>query len=298
MYYRRKILLATLQAFGGTLQNTQLQKVLFLISRKQTKKSFDFVPYRYGSFSFQANQDLHTLIKYGLVTSQAVEHGQQWQNVEPSNFLAEIEPEDRKYILEIVAQTQTMSRKELIRYTYQKFPYYATKSQIATELLTEEELKPILSQKRTFEESCLLSIGYEGLSLEAYLNKLILNDVRLLCDVRKNAMSMKYGFSKKQLQTGCEGVGIAYVHMPELGIDSDKRTELNVMADYEKLFAAYEKTTLQENVDGLEKVEALLKKYNRVALTCFEKDQCMCHRGRIVKRLSQSDHWNIPIKHL
>ena len=50
---------------------------------------------------------------------------------------------------------------------------------------------------------------------------------------------MKYGFSKKQLKTACNGVGIEYIHIPEVGIESDKRQELNTQADYDKLFKLY-----------------------------------------------------------
>ena len=44
-----------------------------------------------------------------------------------------------------------------------------------------------------------MTIGYEGLSLEQYIVTLLINDVRVLCDVRKNAYSQKFGFSKNQL---------------------------------------------------------------------------------------------------
>ena len=69
MYYRRKIILSLLQVFGGELEKIQLQKLLFLFTRFQKdKKSFDFVPYKFGCFSFQANADLSTLKKYGIVS--------------------------------------------------------------------------------------------------------------------------------------------------------------------------------------------------------------------------------------
>ena len=47
--------------------------------------------------------------------------------------------------------------------------------------------------------------------------------IGLLCDVRKNPLSRKFGFSKKKLKHITETVGIKYVHIPELGIESDKR---------------------------------------------------------------------------
>jgi len=61
MYYRRKILLAILEAFGGELEKLQLQKLLMLFSEEQEEKAFHFVPYKFGCFSFQANADLSTM---------------------------------------------------------------------------------------------------------------------------------------------------------------------------------------------------------------------------------------------
>jgi hypothetical protein len=46
---------------------------------------------------------------------------------------------------------------------------------------------------------CIVTIGYEGRSLEAFLNLLLQNSVTLLCDVRRNPLSRKYGFSKSTL---------------------------------------------------------------------------------------------------
>lgn len=60
-YYRQKILLALLEVFNGRLTAKQLQKLLFLATRRQDIKSYDFIPYYYGCFSFQANQDVLTL---------------------------------------------------------------------------------------------------------------------------------------------------------------------------------------------------------------------------------------------
>ena len=192
----------------------------------------------------------------------------------------------------------TISRDEIIKYTYRNYPYFAIKSEIAHQVLTKAELEKVEQQKRTFTETKLFSIGYEGKSLEHYLNQLIINDVKLLCDVRKNSLSMKYGFSKSQLKHACENVGIAFIHIPELGIVSEKRQALNSLKDYQILFKEYEKTVLVENKTHLLSVNDLLKKYKRVALTCFEATECMCHRGRVVKALANQPNWDIPIQHL
>jgi hypothetical protein len=69
MFYRRKILLALIEAFGGQLQSTDLQKLLFALSVKQQNPSYHFVPYKFGCFSFQAVADKSALTKTGYLNN-------------------------------------------------------------------------------------------------------------------------------------------------------------------------------------------------------------------------------------
>lgn len=298
LYYRRKIVLALLEVFDGQLTAKSLQKYLFLFTRLQPVKAYDFVPYRYGCFSFQANQDLLTMAKYGYLEIAEQKNGRFIQLKENGKYLDMLNKADRQALLDVKTKFGSMTQTDLIRYTYQKYPFFAINSSIAGELLSEDELSQVEKQKRTLTEPCLLTIGYEGITLEAYINKLIINDVRVLCDVRKNAFSQKYGFSKSQLKTACTRVGIQYVHVPELGIESAQRQELNSQADYNRLFENYERTTLENNRDALLKVRALIKSYTRVALTCFEKEPCQCHRSRVAKALMQFPDINYSFKSL
>jgi uncharacterized protein (DUF488 family) len=119
-----------------------------------------------------------------------------------------------------------------------------------------------------------------------------------LCDIRKNPLSRKPYFSKKSLSNACESVGIKYKHIPELGIVSEKRTTLVTLNDYRNLFAEYEKTTLKESDEKLNDIVSLMDEYERVALTCFEKDSKFCHRGVVAKELSKKPTWNCQIKHI
>ena len=285
LYYRRKILLALLEVFGGQLTAKSLQKYLFLITRNQEKKSFDFVPYKYGCFSFQANQDIATLKTYGYVDVTTSEDGRFVQLKENNNYSALLDLFDRQYIVDTKKEFGNLSQNELIKYTYIHYPFYAIKSSIAQDLLTPEEYAKVRQQVRTFSDPALFSIGYEGLSLEAYINKLIMNDIKVLCDVRKNAFSQKYGFSKSQLETACKGVDIKYIHIPDLGIESGYRQNLMSQKDYDILFEKYEKTVLQANSNAINRIFRLLKEDKRVALTCFEKNPLQCHRSRIAKKL-------------
>ena len=141
---------------------------------------------------------------------------------------------------------------DLVRHIYQTYPYYAINSDIRTEVLDPGEQEKVEASRPTGKPARLFTIGYEGQSLEQFLNKLIGQSVAVLCDVRRNPVSMKYGFSKRQLQHACDRIGIGYVHMPELGIDSQKRRHLNSRSDYDSLFRDYVKTTLSENKDALD----------------------------------------------
>ncbi len=295
LYYRRKILLALLQLFGGKLSAIQLQKYLFLFTRGQIDKAFNFVPYRYGCFSFQANQDMQTLQTYGYI--KEVGRGYVLLHNE-TNYLAQLDMFDQQTMRDIAEHFRTMSQDELIIYTYIHYPFYAINSSIAEKLLDKEQLERIEAQKRHKTGLQLYTIGYEGVSLEQYIDKLLLEDVHLLCDVRKHAYSQKYGFNKSQLEKACTGVGIDYIHIPDLGIDSSKRQELHSQKDYDALFDEYEQTTLAENKDSLHYVLKLIEKYERVALTCFEKNPRQCHRSRVAKTLLNITNNQFPLTHI
>jgi uncharacterized protein (DUF488 family) len=145
--------------------------------------------------------------------------------------------------------------------------------------LTKEELIKIENEKQKciYKSTTLFTIGYEGITIEAYINKLIQNDIRLLCDVRNNPVSRKFGFSKTTLSSILQELGIFYVHIPELGIVSEKRKNLKEQTDYKALFDDYNKA-LPEKKMYVDQLFALLCDQKRIALTCFEKDPNLCHR--------------------
>lgn len=134
-----------------------------------------------------------------------------------------------------------------------------------------------IKQSYVKTEQALFTIGYEGKSIEYFINCLIKNDIRLLCDIRKNPLSRKFGFSKSKLKHVTQTIGIKYVHIPELGIESDKRNSLRTKEDYRNLFAEYE-NSLKSRKIFLDDIYNLIQQNDRVALMCFELDPEMCHR--------------------
>lgn len=298
LYNRRKILLALIEAIGKELTAIQIQKYLFLYTREQQYKSYDFIPYYYGCFSFQANQDISSLTKSGYLEMSEQDSSTIIKLVKKENYRSMLDMFEQQRLRKIIKDYGNMSQTDLIRYTYTHYPYYATKSTIAKDILTTEELAKIEKQKRKFEDPVLFTIGYEGISLETYINKLIINDIHVLCDVRKNAYSQKYGFSKSQLEKACKGVGIQYIHIPQLGIDSEQRQDLKSQKDYDNLFDLYEKTTLKENQQYLHYVREIIDANKRIALTCFEARPEQCHRSRVAKHLMLLPNVNYEQKHL
>jgi len=294
MYYRRKILLALLQVFDNQLEKKQLQKLLMLFSKLQKKVDYHFVPYKYGCFSFQANADLGILAKYGLVSVTE----QYWKKETPENFLATLRKPDGEVIKVIRHFYKDKTSDELVAITYRKYPYYAIKSKIAAQVLNETELGVVHSYLPVSNKKCLYTIGYEGLSLEEYLNKLILLDVKVLCDVRKNSFSMKYGFSKTQLQTACEGVGIQFFHFPEVGIDRENRQNLQTQADRDALFCQYRAEVIPRTATTQQKILDLLHQYQRVAITCFEAHSGACHRSHLAAAIMQLPEYDYEVHHI
>jgi len=288
-YYRRKIILALLQKFNGELLSTPLQKYLFLLTRLQKDKAFDFIPYKYGCYSLQANQDLMVLEKMGYVSREQKKNAISWKLVSTDDFIGVIKKEDVSCLNNIYRTFGEYRTNDLIKHTYVNYPFWAINSTILNDVLTEEERTTVLQQKKLSDEKTLFTIGYEGVSLEMYINKLILNDIKVLCDVRKNSYSQKWGFSKAILQDACEKVGIKFIHIPQLGIESSERQELNGMADYKRLFDIYGATTLVQNNAYLLELAGIVTSNNRVALTCFEKEVQMCHRGVIATQLMTLD---------
>lgn len=294
MFYRRKIILALIQMLGGELEKIRIQKLLFLFSQKKIKSEYDFIPYKYGCYSYSAKADLVTMVKKDIL----LENDNTYIKNTSVDFVKTLKLDDKKFLDEIVKLYGNMSNSALIKHTYINYPYYATKSTIADKILNEEQLTKVTNQKACSTETILFTIGYEGISLENYLNKLVKNDVKLLVDVRKNSLSMKFGFSKSLLKKYCENIGIDYIHIPEVGINSDQRQELNTQKDYDDLFEKYKKTTLLETNSYQETIINLLKKYNRIALTCFEADVCQCHRKPLAEAIAKFPIFDYKVKHL
>ncbi len=154
-----------------------------LTVNQQLNPDYYFIPYKFGCFSFQANADLTTMTKY----NQVAVDGNSWVKIDHANFLSSLKERAMQAIRYIKLQFGSKNTDELIKYTYINFPYLAINSTIAKDILNQDEYQRILEAQPKYNDTGLYTIGYEGTSLEEYLNKLIKNNIKVLCDVRKNS---------------------------------------------------------------------------------------------------------------
>lgn len=288
---RRRQLLALLDALGDNLENLDLQKLLFLYcqevfatGREDTATSlYEFVPYRYGAFSFTCYADRRRLVDHGLL----IDDDKLWMLTADGRRIARETQDDS--MRAFARRYCGLRGQALIAETYRRYPYYAIHSDIAEHVLQNDKvaLNKIRNAQPERNDGSLFTIGYEGRTLESYLNVMLQSGVTLLCDVRRNAVSRKYGFSKTTLAKACAGVDIRYKHLPELGIESRLRRGLETQADFDTLFRMYERKTLPMQEEALEKIRAWLRSGESVALTCYERKSVQCHRHCVAVALER-----------
>src|ERR1017187_6831288 len=293
---RQRLLLTMLGALRDPVGSTDFQKLLLLYTHEsESTPTYEFVPYKFGGFSFTSYEDKRRLTEAGLL----VEDDQHWQLTEAGREVARKEAVVPLIVGKFCRLHADMRGNALIAEQYRKYPYYATRSEIVEKVLPDTESRKRVAEARPKKaKPGLVTIGYEGRSLEAYLNLLLKNSVTLLCDVRRNPLSRKYGFSKNTLSKACEGVGIRYENLPKLGIDSEERRDLKTQADYDALFAEYERKSLPHQTESLAKIRGWVKSGERVALTCFELLPHQCHRHCMAEALERIGGKGLAAVHL
>ncbi len=137
--------------------------------------------------------------------------------------------------------------------------------------------------------------GYQGHTIETFLDLLAGNGIEHLIDVRQLPFSRKPDFSKKRLQAHLEAAGIAYTHIPALGTPKPLRDEIRRTKDYAEFFAQM-RALLEENEPALEEALAIVRS-SRSLLLCFEADVSTCHRLVVAEALQQRDP-DISLVHL
>jgi uncharacterized protein YeaO (DUF488 family) len=273
------------------------QKLLFLYCAEiEETPTYEFIPYRFGGFSLTSYRDRRTLCERGFLHANVAG----WKLTELGRGAAAVLPLERARMSRFARDYRHLRGDDLVAETYRRHPYYATRSEIASRVLGTDKLAllAIESARPRQQQPALVTIGYEGRSLEAYLNELLRAGVTTLCDVRRNAFSHKFGFSKGVLENGCSKVGIVYKHLSSLGVPSAHRRQLHRRADYDALFARYKREILPEQQGALREICDWIASGEKVALTCFERSPDLCHRHCVAEQIAATTEGCVVAQHL
>ena len=239
MLIRQKVILLLIDQVGGQMPDgtqekvsrLQLVKWAFLLEKETKMKTFyQFVPYHYGPFSFTLYHELEGLIRNNYIIEPSKDEIQRSSDVAaPSIDSAlgnEINDFSKKY--------RSLSTEELINHVYSHYPWFTINAK-----------KPENRKKKRPKGKCAVyTAGYEGLHIDGFLNILLEAGIQQVIDVRSNPVSRRYGFHKSTLSKLCENLDIQYRHVPEVGIPSESRANLQQISDYTRLFQNYKEKVL------------------------------------------------------
>ena len=281
LYHRQRFLLSLLAELPGCTK-IKLQKLMFLYGEETKEPPYSFFPYKYGPYSFTLENDLTELFKKGFVTI----------NEEKINKTGLIAPRSSRYSESDLEHTLSKygdkQVNDLLELVYHKFPQYTIKSVIREKYLTEDEAREVCTSYQPVFSHSLFTIGYEGRTIDSYLNLLLKNQIKLLVDVRSNPFSMKLDFIGSKLKTYCRMIDVDYTGFPDLGIESKHRKDFQ---NRDELLQFYTENILPFRSVSIKKIKSLITKYDRVAFTCFESDHYECHRYRLVSFLDEKGEY-------
>jgi uncharacterized protein (DUF488 family) len=126
----------------------------------------------------------------------------------------------------------------------------------------------------------LLTIGYEGCTIANVVTCLKAAGVKLVIDVRAVPRSRKPGFSKRQLAASLDEVGIAYVHLQDLGTPKAGRDAVR-SGHPERMYVIFDEHMTSDRAQAALAQAIALVRRTRSSLLCFERDPACCHRSII-----------------
>ena len=141
----------------------------------------------------------------------------------------------------------------------------------------------------------LLTIGYEGCTIDGVLDTLRAAGVGLLIDVRAVPASRKPGFSKRQLAAGLDAAGIRYVHLQGLGTPKPGRDAARAGRP-DRMEVIFREHMTSDRAQAELAEAKVLARGNRACLLCFERDHNQCHRRLVAEMITEET--GQPVIHL
>ena len=284
MYWRQKALLHMLLVAARPVSRLELMKWAFLLSRETPSGGgsafYDFVPYHYGPFSFGLYQEVSKLVDAGLVQEPTP---QTW-TASPGvlECTRDLPAPLRQDAARTVQRLGGAPLRDVIDYVYEKYPWFTINSR-------RRQLP------RPAAIAAVYTLGYEGVSVDAFLNTLVWSGLTAIIDVRHSALSRRYGFHGRTLSGLCGRLGIAYTHLPELGVPPSTRQSWRQAADLSELMDAYEERVEARQNAAVQAATALMAEHPS-ALVCMEAEPGRCHRSRLARLIARRS--GLEVQHL
>lgn len=268
MSKQENILAFILADQGTAMQYARLNNILISLSEYLSKidiDPFSFIQRENDVFSFFLEHCLERLEKKGAISQNGS------ITIENKNRLL-----DLGYKLDF--DTQSAIRK-------------ISKSVREDVTVNSKWLFTCDSRQKASSEN-IYTVGYEGKDIDSFLTNILKKGIENIIDVRCNAVSRKFGFSKKQLSLACNKLKIHYIHIPALGIPSESRQSLKTQKDYDKLFISYTENILPNHIKEQNEVLAIMNE-KPSALMCYEENPMQCHRTYLAKSIASKSNKKI-----
>lgn len=290
MLIRQKTVLGLLAHGNAQLSRTVFVKLIFLLRHetelRKDRTFYDFVPYKYGPFSFLLYWEWANLRQNGYV---AAEEERVALNRKTASLIrsriAELPSSVHRAIAMVVSRYGKLSHDSLVETVYSNYPWYATNSEVA-------QSESVASHRPQKAQLAVYTVGYEGKSVDAFFNILLRKGIDTIVDVRANPTSRKYGFSQKRFSEIANKLGLDYHHYATLGIPNSSRVSMTGYASYQRLLNHYQTEILPKVNGDINEVAQLMKERPSV-LVCLEKDNRCCHRSRLAEAVSRDSHLKV-----
>lgn len=130
----------------------------------------------------------------------------------------------------------------------------------------------------------IYTIGYQGVSVDEFIQCLKKNNIQVLADVRQRPFSRKAGFSQQALRNILSNVDIAYKYFEALGCPEQIRDNYKMDGDWSAYCKRYNEFLKSESF-ALESLATYIKSFP-CAIFCFEADAKCCHRSLIARSIA------------
>lgn len=141
----------------------------------------------------------------------------------------------------------------------------------------------------------LMTIGYEGAALPAFIETLHAAKVVRLIDVRELPLSRKRGFSKNALSQALVAAGIEYLHFRALG-DPKPGREAARRGDKDKFVRIFNQHLRSPSAVAALEVASTFVADAPSCLMCYEREYTDCHRSIVADALAKRNR--MAVRHL